>query len=100
MDTPPSGGKCNTTRTAHHSQTPGAEKTVTAQSDIAETARDADTLMRTIIGSLSLDPDDIERDLKKKARPSPPLPEKELNFRLVIFAVVLVFLVFALDLVF
>ena len=57
MDTPPSEGKCNTTRTAHHSQTPGAEKTVTAQSDIAETARDADTLMRTIVGSLSLDPD-------------------------------------------
>ncbi len=98
MDTPLSGGKCNTTRTVDHSQTPGAE-TVTAQNDIAETARDADTLMRTIIGSLSLDPDDIERDLKKKARPSPALPEKELNFRLVIFAVVLVFLVFALDLV-
>jgi hypothetical protein len=98
MDTPLSGGKCTTTRTVHHSQTPGAE-TVTAQNDIAETARDADTLMRTIIGSLSLDPDDIERDLKKKARPSPTLPEKELNFRLVIFAVVLVFLVFALDLV-
>ena len=99
MDTPLSGGKCTTTRTVHHSQTPGAE-TVTAQNDIAETARDADTLMRTIIGSLSLDPDDIERDLKKKARHSPALPEKELNFRLVIFAVVLVFLVFALDLVF
>ena len=99
MDTPLSGGKCSTTRTVHHSQTPGAE-TVTAQNDIAETARDADTLMRTIIGSLSLDPDDIERDLKKNARHGPALPEKELNFRLVIFAVVLVFLVFALDLVF
>lgn len=99
MDTPLSGGKSNTTRTAHHSQAPGAE-TVTAQNDIEETARDADTLMRTIIGSLSLDPDDIERDLKKNARHGPALPEKELNFRLVIFAVVLVFLVFALDLVF
>jgi hypothetical protein len=99
MDTPLSAGKCNTTRAAHHPQTPGAE-TVTAQNDIAETAQDADTLMRTIIGSLSLDPDDIERDLKKKAHQSPALPEKELNFRLVIFVVVLVFLVFALDLVF
>ena len=99
MDTPLSGRTSNTTRTAHHSQTPGAE-TVTAQNDIAETARDADTLMRTIIGSLSLDPDDIERDLKKNARHGPALPEKELNFRLVIFAVVLVFLVFAFDLVF
>lgn len=99
MDTPLSGEKCNTTRAAAHPQTPGAE-TVPAQNDIAETARDADTLVRTIIGSLSLDPDDIERDLKKKARHCPALPEKELNFRLVIFAVVLVFLVFALDLVF
>jgi hypothetical protein len=99
MDTPLSGGKSNTTRTAHHSQMPGAE-TVTAQNDIAETARDADTLMRTIIGSLSLDPDDIERDLKKKAHHFPAIPEKELHFRLVIFAVALVFLVFALDLIF
>ena len=99
MDTPLSGRTSNTTRTAPHSQTPGAE-TVTAQNDIAETARDADTLMLTIIGSLSLDPDDIERDLKKNARHDPALPEKELNFRLVIFAEVLVFLVFALDLVF
>jgi len=99
MDTPLSGGKSNTTRTAHHSQTPGTE-TVRTQNDIAEPARDADTLMRTIIGSLSLDPDDIERNLKKKARQGPAIPEKELNLRLVIFAVVLVFLVFALDLVF
>ena len=98
MDTPLSGEKSNATRTAHQSQTPGAE-TVTTHDDITETARDADTLMRTIIGSLSLDPEDIERDLKKKARPCPALPEKELNFRLVIFTVVLVFLIFALDLV-
>ena len=99
MDTPLCEEKRHTIRSAHQCE-PSVAETATAPNDIAETARDADTLMRTIIGSISFDPDDIERDLKKKARHRSAVPERAVNLRLVILAVVLVFLIFALDLVF
>jgi hypothetical protein len=99
MDTPLGRGKRHTIRSVHQSEPSVAEKAA-SQDHIPEPARDADTLMRTVIGSISFDPDEIERDLKKKAHHHSAAPERETNLRLVIFAVILVFLVFALDLVF
>jgi len=67
--------------------------------DIAETARNVDIMMRTIVGSISADPDDLQRRLENK-QDLLPISEKDVNMRLLILAVVLIFLVFGLDLVF
>ena len=69
------------------------------QPESVDPAGDADMMMRSIIGSISVDPDDVRRGIEKNSR-LPSTAEKEVNIRLVILAVALVFLVFGLDLVF
>jgi hypothetical protein len=76
-----------------------ATRSVAEDTDIAETARNADIMMRTIVGSISADPDDLRRRLENK-QDLLPLSEKDVNMRLLILAVALIFLVFGFDLVF
>jgi hypothetical protein len=77
-----------------------AISTETEHTDMNEAARDADIMLRMIVGSISPDPDEIQRGLdKRQTRRSSP-PGQEINIGLVILAVALVILVFALDLVF
>jgi len=86
----PADGQSPTTR----------EQDATAPTETVETARDADIMMRMIVGSISPDPDDVRRNLAKNQSRLSPASEADLNIRLVILAVGLVTLVFALDLVF
>lgn len=76
-----------------------ATRSAAEDTDIAETARNVDIMMRTIVGSISADPDDLQRRLENK-QDLLPISEKDVNMRLLILAVVLIFLVFGLDLVF
>jgi hypothetical protein len=72
----------------------------TDQPDGHETARDTGIMMDMIIGSISPDPDEIQRGLdKRQARLASP-SDNNVSLGLVVLTVVLVFLVFALDLVF
>lgn len=72
----------------------------TENTDMNETAKDADIMMRMIVGSISPDPDEIQRGLDKGQNLLSSTPGKEINKGLVILAVALVILVFALDLIF
>lgn len=72
----------------------------TENTDMNETAKDADIMMRMIVGSISPDPDEIQRGLDKGQNLLSSTSGKEINKGLVILAVALVILVFALDLIF
>lgn len=96
MDEPLTGETPREIPTESH---PQATQSATEQQESVDPASDADTMMRTIIGSISVDPDDVRRRIEKNGRPL-STAEKEVNIRLVILAVALVFLVFGLDLVF
>lgn len=96
MDDPLTGKVRRDIPTESHSQ---ATPSSLEPSDRADPARDADTMMRTIIGSISVDPDDVRRRIEKNSRLS-STAEKEVNIRLVILAVALIGLVFGFDLVF
>lgn len=98
MTTPLAGEKRNDIPTGCQSPTT-REQDAVAHTEIAETAKDADIMMRMIVGSISPDPDDVRRNLvKNQDRPS--ASEADVNLHLVILAVALVTLVFAFDLVF
>ncbi len=70
------------------------------QDEPPQAARDADAMMRMIVGTLSPDPDEIQRGLDKIQGQQSPSSGKEVNMRLVVLAVALVFLMFAFDIVF
>ncbi len=96
MDEPLAGEAPREIPTESHPQaTPAAAE----KPGSVDPACDADMMMRSIIGSISVDPDDVRRGIEKNSR-LPSTAEKEVNIRLVILAVALVFLVFGLDLVF
>lgn len=99
MDTSLTEGKGKEISSARQPSTT-AISTETEQTDINEAAQDADIMMRMIVGSLSPDPDEIQRGLDKGHTRRSSIPDKEINMGLVILAVALVVLVFALDLVF
>lgn len=99
MDDPLAGAEKQGLPNGRLSQTTSVPDAI-EHTDIDETARDADIMMRMIVGSISPDPDDIQRGLKKNKRPLPPAPLNAVNSRLVVLAAALVALVFALDLVF
>lgn len=99
MDDPLTGAEKQGLPNGRLSQTARAPGAI-EHTDIEETARDADIMMRMIVGSISPDPDDIQRGLNKNKRPLSPAPVNDVNIHLVVLAVAIVALVFALDLVF
>jgi hypothetical protein len=99
MDTSLTGGKGKKIPSVRHPSTT-VISTETEQTDMNETAKDADIMMRMIVGSISPDPDEIQRGLDKRHTRRSSTPGQEINVGLVILSVALVILVFALDLVF
>ena len=67
---------------------------------VDESVGDADRMLRMIVGSTYLDPQDIRRKLDDSASRDAAEPGQDLNFSLVILAAALVFLLFACDLIF
>ena len=63
-------------------------------------AGDADHMLRMIVGSFDLDPQDIRHKLDDQASRDAADPGRDLNWGLVLLAAVLVFLIFACDLIF
>ena len=70
------------------------------QTDMAEAARDADILMHMLVDSISPDPEEIQRGIDKRQARMASSSRQEVHTGLVILTVVLVFLVFAFDLIF
>ena len=70
------------------------------QTDMADAAKDADIMMHMIVDAISPDPDEIQRGIDKRQARMASSPRQEVHTGLVILTVVLVFLVFALDLIF
>jgi hypothetical protein len=68
--------------------------------DMAETARDAGIMLHMIVDSISPDPEEIQRGIYKRQARRASSPRREVHTGLVVLTVVLVFLVFALDLIF
>ena len=99
MDNPLTGQESRSIPVDHLDRTNGAASDA-EHAEIADSAKDADAMLRMIVGSISPDPDEIRRGLDKHQARRSSSPGKELNMRLVILSVALVFLVFALDLVF
>jgi hypothetical protein len=65
-----------------------------------ESARNADRMLRMIVGSTYIDPQVIRRKLDDSASRDAAEPGQDLNSGLVILAAALVFLLFACDLIF
>jgi hypothetical protein len=99
MDTSLTEGKGKETPSVHYPSTT-VISTETKHTDMSEAAKDADIMMRMIVGSISPDPDEIQRGLDMGQTRKSTTSGKEINMGLVILSVALVILVFALDLVF
>ena len=97
MEKPLTGEERIDTPADRQSQT---TRSATAHTDMDEAAKDADLMLRTIVGSISADPDEIKRRLNEKQSPLSPAPTNDVNIPLVILAVALTALLFTLDLVF
>jgi hypothetical protein len=77
-----------------------AGETTPRANEAGQSAADADRMLRMIVGSTYIDPQDIRRKLDDQASRDAADPGRDLNFGLVILAAALVFLIFACDLIF
>ena len=77
-----------------------ARETAPGANEANQSARDADRMLRMIVGSIDLNPQDIQRKLDDQASLDAAGPGRDLSFGLVVLAVALVFLLFAFDLFF
>jgi hypothetical protein len=99
MDTPLTHRRDNND-TVPRSARPGAADAAPGADDAVDPAGDADRMLRVIVGSTYLDPQEIRRKLDDLAPSDPAAPGPDLHFGLVLLAVALVFLIFAFDLIF
>jgi len=99
METPITHPEIRPDQTARPSHSIGTD-TAPEEVDAVEAAEDADRMMRMIVGSVYLDPHDIRRKLDDHSSGVANARGRDIHFGLVAAAVALVFLIFALDLIF